>query len=127
MNRKEPYLILRVPVADAEAMAYAFEDAHHAHAYRMESPPTPLDAQNWEESRAACERVEALFQGALETHHGQDDAPMIHAAQDALESLRDALAFAKLAKAPRTTNRIRLAISSAKGAIRAACYRTPRP
>lgn len=44
-------------------------------------------------------------------------------AEKALEYLQLALTCAKNAKAPRTAERIRLAISSAKGAVRAARYR----
>lgn len=44
-------------------------------------------------------------------------------ADKALEHLKAALLCAKNAKAPRTVARIRLAISSAKGAVRAARYR----
>lgn len=43
-----------------------------------------------------------------------------------LRYLRDALRCAKAAGSPRTTERIRLAISSAKGAIRACSYRASR-
>jgi len=44
-------------------------------------------------------------------------------ADKALQFLQLALTCAKNAKAPRTVARIRLAISSAKGAVRAAGYR----
>lgn len=47
-------------------------------------------------------------------------------AAKALEHLRVALTCARNAKAPRTAARIELAISSAKGAVRAAGYRAQR-
>ena len=47
-------------------------------------------------------------------------------ASRAVEYLQLALTCAKNAKAPRTTARIKLAISSAKGAVRAAQYRDAR-
>jgi len=47
-------------------------------------------------------------------------------AAKALEHLQVALTCARNAKAPRPVARIRLAISSAKGAVRAAQYRANR-
>lgn len=47
-------------------------------------------------------------------------------AAKALEYLRLALTCARNAKAPRTAARVQLAISSAKGAVRAAGYRAQR-
>ncbi len=47
-------------------------------------------------------------------------------ADKALQHLQLALTYAKNAKAPRTVARVKLAISSAKGAVRAARYRDDR-
>lgn len=66
------------------------------------------------------ERVRALIAGNMRGEYEQ-------MADKALQHLQLALTYAKNAKAPRTVARIQLAISSAKGAVRAAGYRDQRP